>query len=322
MNMFAESGQPASLVFDLDACTAFSHDQSNYDYSEFTAEITNTSEISLEVVGGNLYRRNQQQNGHSCTPGINGTEAMCVTYDQGCNFFAESERAVRFDIQVASTGATPAVLQSISFFEKSPALFEWISGPSGPNNYPTKYGIRVMRDGLLIYEELDINTSLEWALQQFNFASDPNFIVEDSAVFSFQLQAYCPIGNGAMQMVWDVEQIQVTANCQGACNVNGGSLTGGPFEFCVGDGLADNIAPGSISLAGNSGTNSAWVVTDEQGNILGLPPMPSAVDFDGAGIGTCLIWHLSFENGLEGAAVGNNAADLQGCLVEIGAMLD
>ncbi|MEM9143432.1 MAG: T9SS type A sorting domain-containing protein, partial [Bacteroidota bacterium] len=37
------------------------------------------------------------------------------------------------------------------------------------------------------------------------------------------------------------------------------------------------------------------------------------VDFDAAGPGTCLIWHLRFEEGLTGAEIGANAADLQGC---------
>ncbi|MEL6660795.1 MAG: T9SS type A sorting domain-containing protein, partial [Bacteroidota bacterium] len=104
-----------------------------------------------------------------------------------------------------------------------------------------------------------------------------------------------------------------TEDCDDLCVINGGFLEGGPFEFCVGDGEADMLEAGSITLSGNSGTNSAWVVTDDQGNILGLPPMPSAVDFDGAGPGTCLVWHLSFEDGLEGAEVGMNAADLVGC---------
>ena len=104
-----------------------------------------------------------------------------------------------------------------------------------------------------------------------------------------------------------------TEDCDDLCNVNGGFLEGGPFEFCVGDGMPDMLEPGSITLTGNSGMNSAWVVTDEQGNILGLPPMPSAVDFDDAGAGTCLVWHLSFEDGLVGAEVGMNAADLEGC---------
>ena len=92
-------------------------------------------------------------------------------------------------------------------------------------------------------------------------------------------------------------------------SVNGGTLAGGPFEFCV-DGESDFVS--GITLSGNTGTNSAWVITDDQGNILGLPPMPGVVDFDGAGAGVCLIWHLSFEDGLQGAEVGMNAADLVG----------
>ena len=109
------------------------------------------------------------------------------------------------------------------------------------------------------------------------------------------------------------ERIDGPATDANPCTVSGGTLTGGPFTFTVGDGVADNIAAGSIGLSGNSGANSAWVVTDDQGNILGLPPMPSVVDFDGAGVGTCLIWHLSFEDGLQGAEVGKNANDLEGC---------
>ncbi|MCG8328398.1 MAG: T9SS type A sorting domain-containing protein, partial [Chitinophagales bacterium] len=93
----------------------------------------------------------------------------------------------------------------------------------------------------------------------------------------------------------------------------GGTLDGGPFTFCVSDGVDDMIAAGDITLTGNSGTNSAWVVTDVNGNILGLPPTPSDVNFDGAGPGECLVWHLSYEDGLTGAEVGANAADLQGC---------
>ena len=93
----------------------------------------------------------------------------------------------------------------------------------------------------------------------------------------------------------------------------GGTLEGGPFSFCVGDGEVDNILEGAITLSGNSGTNSQWVITDSNGNILGLPPSPYVVNFDGAGEGTCLIWHLSYEDGIEGAEMGANAADLMGC---------
>lgn len=93
----------------------------------------------------------------------------------------------------------------------------------------------------------------------------------------------------------------------------GGTLSGGPFTFTVGDGMADNVS--GITLTGNVGSNSTYVITDAAGNILGLPGDLAAVeanDFDGAPAGVCLIWHLSYEDGLQGAAVGESAGDLSG----------
>jgi len=95
---------------------------------------------------------------------------------------------------------------------------------------------------------------------------------------------------------------------------NGGTIAGGPFNFIV-DGTPDMVS--GITLDGTqTGTNSTWVITDDAGNILGLPPTLEAlegVDFDGAGVGVCLIWYLRFEDGLLGAEAGMNAADLDGC---------
>ena len=95
---------------------------------------------------------------------------------------------------------------------------------------------------------------------------------------------------------------------------NGGTINGGPFNFTV-DGTPDMVS--GITLDGTqTGTNSTWVITDDAGNILGLPPTLAdveGVDFDGAGPGVCLIWYLRFEDGLQGAEVGMNANDLQGC---------
>ncbi len=92
--------------------------------------------------------------------------------------------------------------------------------------------------------------------------------------------------------------------------VDGGTLVGGPFTFIVGDGVADNVS--GVSVSGNTGANFGWIVTDEDLNILGLPPTPEAVDFDGAGEGVCLIWHIAYEDGLTGLAQGGNAGNLSG----------
>ncbi len=92
--------------------------------------------------------------------------------------------------------------------------------------------------------------------------------------------------------------------------LNGGTLTGGPYTFTVGDGIADNVS--GVSVSGNQGPNTGWVVTDEALNILGTPPTPEAVNFDGAGPGVCLIWHIAYEDGLQGLTVGGKIADLNG----------
>jgi len=96
------------------------------------------------------------------------------------------------------------------------------------------------------------------------------------------------------------------------CNVDGGSLAGGPFSFCV-DGVPDNIPVNGIVLTPGSGSNRGWVITDDNGNILGLPPTFSAVNFDEAGAGSCYVYYIRYENGLQGLAPGNNINNLQGC---------
>ncbi|GAA4272993.1 hypothetical protein GCM10022258_22870 [Aquimarina gracilis] len=93
-------------------------------------------------------------------------------------------------------------------------------------------------------------------------------------------------------------------------SVNGGTIAGGPFEFTVGDGVADNVS--GVTLTGNIGETSQWVVTDDQGKILGLPTTPEAVDFDGAGAGSCFIYHLSYNGTITGLATDGLLAGLAG----------
>ncbi len=93
-------------------------------------------------------------------------------------------------------------------------------------------------------------------------------------------------------------------------SVNGGTIAGGPFTFDVGDGVADNVS--GITLTGNVGENNQWVITDDQGKILGLPPTPEAVDFDGAGAGSCFIYHLTYNGTITGLAADANISGLSG----------
>ncbi len=305
--------EDATYHFTFDNCFSYFSDGTNMDYSEFQGEANSSASITIGLDGDNLYRLNPQENKHSCTPGMNGTKAMCVGYETSCQYDPGSDKAVRFDISVSTTSDEPTYLTNLNFFQNSPLMFDWIDGISGPNNYPTKYSVRVLRNNLVVFEEYDISTTNNWSEENFDFPYTDDFLIEDSAVFNFELLAYCPVGNSAAEAVWDLEDVVVTVGCPEGCDVNGGELAGGPFEFCVGDGEADMIGMGEIELSGNEGENSQWVVTDDMGNILGLPPSYEVVNFDDAPAGTCLVWHMSYSDGLEGLVMGNNVSDLMGC---------
>ncbi|MEO1253928.1 MAG: hypothetical protein AAFY41_03445, partial [Bacteroidota bacterium] len=92
------------------------------------------------------------------------------------------------------------------------------------------------------------------------------------------------------------------------------NLVGGPFTFTVGDGMADNLASSDITVEGGFAleNQSSWVVTNEAGVILGLPGMFTAVDFDGAGEGSCFIWYITYAEGLTGLDVDSNVSGLMG----------
>ncbi|GAA4107110.1 hypothetical protein GCM10022393_02110 [Aquimarina addita] len=106
--------------------------------------------------------------------------------------------------------------------------------------------------------------------------------------------------------------IEVVRNC----GANAGTITGGPFEFTAGDSTPDMVSGIFLDSSASAGTKSTWVITDADGLILGLPEtlaMVEAQDFDGAGVGVCLIWYLRYEEGLIGLETMANANDLEGC---------
>jgi len=97
----------------------------------------------------------------------------------------------------------------------------------------------------------------------------------------------------------------------GSCIVvQAATISGGPFTFCVGDGIEDYVS--GITVSDGVGDNTAWVVTNDELEILGLPTMPGDVNFDDAPSGVCLIWYVTFDD-ITGAEEGMNAADLGGC---------
>ena len=96
--------------------------------------------------------------------------------------------------------------------------------------------------------------------------------------------------------------------------LNAGTLTGGPYTFVV-DGIPDMVSTIALDASSLLGSNRTYVITDDANNILGIPPTLDAVrgvDFDAAGVGTCYIYHLVYEDGLAGLEAGANLDNLEG----------
>ncbi len=429
--------------WDMNNCKSFSGDNSNFDFSELNAveNILSCADVSVKglYVTGNDAK-------HSCTNDASTGEAgdaVCVGMPNIDSFKNDHPQAVRFDITIdPSTGISG--ITKLQFSELAPKKYFWSAtgyqARTGYNNYPTKYGIRVSKNGQEIYKKIDLSTTQSWSVEEFDFNNETAFITSSKAVYTFELLAYELVGNRAKVSAWDLDDIKVYGACGTATNTtntattyewsNGSTdasiqateagtysvtatdcngctatdevvvsmdnseiivsanglidcantsvilqtsgsslatykwsgpngfnateaapsvsttgtyelvaittdgceveasvqvegddsgpsaavLSGGPFEFCVGNGEADNITAGAIRTSGNAGAYTQWVVTDaEATTILGLPNSPSDVDFDGAGTGACLIWYLSHDGSLTGAAEGAPITDLQGC---------
>jgi hypothetical protein len=171
----------------------------------------------------------------------------------------------------------------------------------------------VLRDGSLIYEQAGIPTSLSWQLADFDFAGNADFTVSTTTTFTFELIPYCAIGNNnTINSIWDIDEIEILSDCDIA--PQGGILTGGPYNFCI-DGLPDFVS--GINVSGAVGINTSFIVTDSDGNVLGLPSTLSdlqGVDFEAAGPGTCIIWHVGYDVSTIGLGMGVNIfEDLYGC---------
>jgi len=81
------------------------------------------------------------------------------------------------------------------------------------------------------------------------------------------------------------------------------------LTICVDDGVDEPINV-TIDNAG-VGANGAWVITDATGAIVSLPAAPPFV-LDGAGVGTCSIWWVNYDDPAFAPAVGDDAAAIVG----------
>ncbi len=105
-------------------------------------------------------------------------------------------------------------------------------------------------------------------------------------------------------------------DCDAPCDALGGTLaladgSGTQDTICIDDGAASAV---DVAVSGEVvGDNTTFVITDDTGNILAIPDGSGPFDLSVAGTGTCIIWHLAYDDGFEGLEVGGSVDDFEGC---------
>ena len=152
-----------------------------------------------------------------------------------------------------------------------------------------------------------------------NFSFTPSFDVEGAGTGTCRIWSLTYQGELTLVPGSDITAAQLAEGCfelsEDFVNVvrstpNGGTVAtaDGAVEInvCPGDGLPDLF---TFVSTGADGANFTFIVTDEDNNILAVPE-GDMVDFDGAGLGVCRVWGLSYAGDLTATAGDNLSASL------------
>jgi hypothetical protein len=200
-----------NIWYDLEKCDALTPEKSMV-FDEFVPFYSKTLDCGT-IYATNIYRDNPQINKHSCTPGYKNSVAMCVSASLSCNFAPSSVTPIVFNFVVSPETGNRIQFNHLIFQQLSPQNYDWIAGPKGLNNYPTKYGLKIFKNNIEIYRKIDISTKTDWSTEKYDFFNDADFTTTDSTEFRIELTPYCPVGNGANVSVWDIDDVKLYFSC-------------------------------------------------------------------------------------------------------------
>ncbi len=197
--------------WNMSACASFSGNRSSYDFSELSAKTTALTCAGVSAVG--LYTSSDVK--HSCTnDAITGAkgDAVCVGMPNIGSFKNNHPNAVKFDITIDPSCGVNGITK-LEFREMAPTHYIWsqsgYESSTGKNNYPRKYGMRVLKNGTEIYKRVDIGTTTSWSKELFDFNGNMAFQSTTKATYTFELLAYSLAGVYSNVSAWDLDEIKV-----------------------------------------------------------------------------------------------------------------
>ncbi len=201
-----------NILYDFEKCDALTPEKSMI-YEEFVPTYVKNLDCG-KITASKIYRDNPQMNKHSCTGGFNNSKAMCVSASASCNYTLASVTPIVITFSMVPKPGQQIQFNHLIFQQMSPTNYNWIAGPTGPNNYPTKYGISIFKNNVEVFKKTDVAASNNWTREKYDFFDDSAFSTKDSAFYRIEILPYCPIGNGAQVSVWDIDDVGLYFSCQ------------------------------------------------------------------------------------------------------------
>lgn len=161
--------------------------------------------------------------GNSCNTGrpAGDSHGFCTDSFDNATYVAGDAASVTFKVTVNGQGE----LKSIKFWELANHPTTYANGELHDNDYPTKFGVRIVDDvtGTELYKVSNLNTSRAWTQQTIDLTAATTLTYNGIKTFRIELLAYAPIGNGFEDKIWDLDEIQVMASCSAIATVSAGT---------------------------------------------------------------------------------------------------
>lgn len=207
--------------------------------------------------------------GNSCVSRGNGDRGNCFGGNDLPAWVDNSDKALvgTVTFPAGSTGK----LSGLNFTLGLHDIVDW---NGQPNHYPTKWGIRVLKNGVEIFKQIDnLFVVNSWTPITFDWSSNPAFEVSGATVFKIEILGYAPgsVNSSSNMEVWEIDDFKIIGGCctlPSSCNLTSANLSS---VVCKDNNTPSNAPDDYIEFKLNptgTGIGSKYIVTVSGGAIV------------------------------------------------------
>lgn len=211
--------------------------------------------------------------GNSCQVRSNGTTAVCMGSSTNLTFEDNSDKAIMFSLTypAGSTGK----LSSISFESMAPKFVDFNNSgdTTNINNYPTRWGIRVLKNNVEIFRLIDQPLSLNsFTVNNLDWSTNPDFDISGATTFKFEILGYLPsnVAGAGIREIWDLDEVKVYGYCGNCSCVKPNAGLDAAVCQPINTAKLTAVTAGGTWVPIGSLANPSAATIDANGNITGM----------------------------------------------------